>query len=60
MIYAVGFQRFHFPITASFKSKVKAYGIQPRPRQFSSSVYSLYLGAEGKSYWRGANELAWI
>jgi len=35
------------------------YGIQSPPRQSSSSVYSLYLGAEGKSYWRGANELAW-
>jgi len=30
-----------------------AYGIQSPPRQSSSSVYSLYLGAEGKSHWRG-------
>jgi len=37
----------------------KGYGIQSPPRQSSSSVYSLYLGAEGKSHWRGANELAW-
>jgi len=36
-----------------------AYGIQSPPRQSSSSVYSLFLGAEGKSNRRGANELAW-
>jgi len=39
--------------------KKMAYGIQCPPRQSSSSVYSHYLGAEGKSHWRGANELAW-
>jgi len=36
-----------------------AYGIQSPPRQSSSSVYSLYLGAEGKSHWRDAIELVW-
>jgi len=36
-----------------------AYGIQSPPRHSSSSIYSLYLGAEGKSHRRGANELAW-
>jgi len=36
-----------------------AYGIQSPPRQSSSSVYSLYLGADGKLQRRGANELAW-
>jgi len=41
-----------------FKPK-RAYGIQSLPRQSSSSVYSLYLGAEGKLHRRGANELAW-
>jgi len=39
--------------------KKMAYGIQSPPRQSSSSVYSLYLSAVGKSHWSGANELAW-
>jgi len=36
-----------------------AYGIQSPPRQSSSSVYSIYLDADGKSHRRQANELAW-
>jgi len=39
--------------------KKMAYDILSPLCQSSSSVYSLYLGTEGKSHWRGANELAW-
>jgi len=36
-----------------------AYGIRFPPHQFSSSVYSLYLGTQGKLLRREATELVW-
>jgi len=60
MIYAVGFQNVSFHRhDFSLNRKEMDYGVQSPPRQSSSSVYSLYLGAKGKSHWRGATELAW-
>jgi len=50
---------FHFADYFFLNQKEMAYGVQSSPRQSSSSVYSLHLGAEGKSHWRGANDLAW-
>jgi len=43
----------------SIQIKRATYGIQSPHHQFSSCVHSVYLGAKGKSHWRGANELAW-
>jgi len=59
MIYALGFQKgFILQSLHLVNRKRKAYGIQSPPRQSSSSIYSLYLGVEGKSHGRAANKLA--